>query len=140
MLAGDGMKERLLRFMAGRNGNDAFNRFLIGLSLALLLLSFVLPEALRRVVYSLFLIILVYTYYRMLSRNLYKRQAENARYWQKRSQFVGWFRLQKERWTQRKDYRFFSCPSCHTTLRVPKGRGKIKIVCRKCGNSFVRKS
>ena len=140
MLAGDGMKERLLRFMAGRNGNDAFNRFLIGLSLALLLLSFVLPEALRRVVYSLFLIILVFTYYRMLSRNLYKRQAENARYWQKRSQFVGWFRLQKERWTQRKDYRFFSCPSCHTTLRVPKGRGKIKIVCRKCGNSFVRKS
>ena len=140
MLAGDGMKERLLRFMAGRNGNDAFNRFLIGLSLVLLLLSFVLPEALRRIVYSLFLIILVFTYYRMLSRNLYKRQAENARYWQKRSQFVGWFRLQKERWTQRKDYRFFSCPSCHTTLRVPKGRGKIKIVCRKCGNSFVRKS
>lgn len=134
------MKERLYQLMAGRNGNDAFNRFLIAVSLVLLLLSFVLPESLRRVVYPLFLILLVYIYYRMLSRNLYKRQAENARYWQKRTQFVGWFRLLKERWVQRKGFRFFSCPSCHTTLRVPKGRGKIKIVCRKCGTSFVRKS
>ena len=27
---------------------------------------------------------------------------------------------------------------CRTLLRVPKGKGKIKIVCRKCGNSFIR--
>ena len=33
-----------------------------------------------------------------------------------------------------------TCPACKTTLRVPKGRGKIKIVCRKCGNSFMGKS
>ena len=126
--------------MAGRNGNDAFNRFLIAVDLVLMLASFFLPDTLRRITYPLFLLLLIFSYYRMFSRNIYKRQAENAWYWKKRCAFLGWFRLLKERWVQRKDFCFFSCPSCRTTLRVPKGRGKIKIVCRKCGTSFVRKS
>ena len=50
------------------------------------------------------------------------------------------FRVRWERWVQRKDYKFFTCPSCKTTLRVPRGHGKIKIVCRKCGSSFTGKS
>ena len=33
-----------------------------------------------------------------------------------------------------------TCPDCKTTLRVPRGHGKIKIVCRKCGNTFTGKS
>ena len=134
------MRERLLRFMAGRNGNDALNRFLFVVDLILLLLSMFVPSPAGNIFYPLFLGLWVFCYFRMFSRNLYKRQAENAWYWQKRSKFVASLRLLKERWLQRKDYRFFSCPSCRTTLRVPRGRGKIKIVCRKCGTSFVRKS
>ena len=126
--------------MTGRNGSDQLNRFLAVLAVLALVLSMILPSKIRSLFYVLFLILLVMTYYRMFSRNLYKRREENARYLQKRSQFVGNFRLLKERWIQRKDYCFFSCPSCRTTLRVPKGRGKIKIVCRKCGTSFIRKS
>ncbi len=140
MDSGDTMRQRILQFMAGRNGNDALNRFLIAVDLLLLLFSLVLPGFFGRLFYPLFLALLVFTYYRMFSRNLYKRQAENAWYWKKRNAFVASLRLLKERWVQRKDYCFFSCPSCHTTLRVPRGRGKLKIVCRKCGASFVRKS
>ena len=134
------MKQRLLQFMAGRNGNDAFNRFLLVLILVLMLLSLFLPSGLSRITYFLTIVLLGYSYFRMFSRNIYKRQTENAWYWEKRSRVVSSFRLLKERWVQRKDYRFFSCPSCRTTLRVPKGKGQIKIVCRKCGSSFVRKT
>ena len=134
------MKQRLLRFMAGRNGNDAFNRFLLVLILVLMLLSLFLPSGLSRITYFLTVVLLGYSYFRMFSRNIYKRQTENAWYWEKRSRVVSSVRLLKERWLQRKDYRFFSCPSCRTTLRVPKGKGQIKIVCRKCGSSFVRKT
>ncbi len=126
--------------MAGRNGNDALNRFLIGVDLVLLVLSLFVGGRIGTLLYPFFLILLVITYFRMFSRNLYKRQAENAKYWQLRNRFLGNFRLMKERWAQRKDYRFFNCPSCHAVMRVPRGRGKIKIVCRKCGNSFVRKT
>ncbi len=134
------MRERLIQFMAGRNGNDALNRFLIGVDLVLLVLSLFVGGRIGTLLYPFFLILLVITYFRMFSRNLYKRQAENAKYWQLRNRFLGNFRLLKERWAQRKDYRFFNCPSCHAVMRVPRGRGKIKIVCRKCGNSFVRKT
>lgn len=134
------MKQRLLQFMAGRNGNDAFNRFLLVLILVLMLLSLFLPSGLSRITYFLTIVLLGYSYFRMFSRNIFKRQTENAWYWEKRSRVVSSVRLLKERWLQRKDYRFFSCPSCRTTLRVPKGKGQIKIVCRKCGSSFVRKT
>lgn len=46
----------------------------------------------------------------------------------------------KEMFVQRKDYKFFTCPYCRAMLRVPRGRGKIKIVCKKCGSSFIGKS
>ena len=76
----------------------------------------------------------------MFSRDLIRRSDENAKYFRIREHFLGMIRVRKEQWVQRKDYKFFVCPACKATLRVPKGRGKIKIVCRKCGNSFMGKS
>ena len=52
----------------------------------------------------------------------------------------GKFEMIKVRWTQRKDYKFFTCPNCKTALRVPRGHGKVNIVCRKCGTSFTGKT
>ena len=129
-------RQNTARFMAGRNGNDQFNVFLMICSLVLILLSALLGGRLFLLVIAL----LVYIYFRMLSRNVYRRQEENGRYLRAKYKVVSRFRLLGERWKQRRDYKFFVCPACHATLRVPKGRGKIKIVCRKCGNSFTGKS
>lgn len=129
-------RQRTARFMAGRNGNDALNRFLLVCDLLLLLLS----SLLRGPFFLLALALLGYIYFRMLSRNVYKRQDENGRYLRVKYKLQSRLRLVGERWKQRRDYKFFVCPSCHATLRVPKGRGKIKIVCRKCGTSFTGKS
>jgi glutaredoxin len=38
------------------------------------------------------------------------------------------------------DYKVIDCPNCKTRLRVPKDKGKIKITCPKCSNSFIVKS
>lgn len=96
--------------------------------------------AVSRVLWMLSFVLLLLVYFRMFSRNVYKRTQENNNYMRIRYNTVKKFRMIKERWTQRKEYRFFSCPSCHTTLRVPKGKGKINIVCRKCGTSFQGKT
>ncbi len=129
-------RQRTARFMAGRNGNDALNRFLLVCDLILLLLS----SLLRGPFFLLALALLGYIYFRMLSRSVYKRQDENGRYLRAKYKLQSRLRLVGERWKQRRDYKFFVCPSCRATLRVPKGRGKIKIVCRKCGTSFTGKS
>ena len=134
------MRERLARFMAGRNGNDQLNVFLLIVDVVLLLAATVFAGSIGRYLYPLVMILLVYAYFRMLSRNVYRRRQENEKYIRQRLKVSAYLKVRRERWIQRKDYKFFTCPSCHTTLRVPRGQGKIKIVCRKCGNSFLGKS
>ena len=129
-------RRRSAAFMAGRNGNDQFNLFLLVVELVLIIVSSFTGGAM----YLLVLALLVYIYFRMLSRNLYKRQDENNRYLRAKYKLQSRLRLLGERWKQRRDYKFFVCPSCRATLRVPKGRGKIKIDCRNCGTSFTGKS
>ena len=134
------MKEKLARFMVGRNGNDQLNHFLLGLALVLLVIAAIFKDSFGSITYICVFALLGYAYFRMLSRNVYKRREENGKYMRARYKFSAAVKLRREQWIQRKDYKFFTCPSCKTTLRVPRGHGKIKIVCRKCGNSFTGKS
>ena len=64
----------------------------------------------------------------------------NGAYLRQRYKVTSPWRGGSDRWHQRRDYRFYKCPSCRTRLRVPRGKGKINIVCRKCGTSFQRKT
>lgn len=127
--------------MAGRNGNDQLNRFLLIADVALLLLASLLRRsALGSLLYLLVLVMLGLTYFRMFSRNVYRRRSENERYLREKQKLQTRLRILRDRWNQRKDYKFFSCPSCKAVMRVPRGRGKIRIVCHKCGNTFMGKS
>ncbi len=134
------MRERFARFMAGRNGNDQLNIFLLIVDLILMLLSSIFSKSIGGVLYPIVIALLVYVYFRMFSRNVYKRREENGKYMRLKYKAAAELRLFKERWIQRKDYKFFTCPSCRASLRVPRHRGKIKIVCRKCGTSFFGKT
>ena len=127
--------------MAGRYGNDQLNRFVSILSLVMMIGAIVLNGTrIGRVLWAIALVLLAIIYFRMFSRNLYKRSDENSRYMHFKYKFTSKVKMIRERWVQRKDYKFFTCPSCKTNLRVPKGKGKINIVCRKCGNSFQGKT
>lgn len=73
------MKEKLIRFMQGRYGVDQFTRFLMGVALACMIISLFT----RNAVWSfLILLVLVYSYFRMFSKNIQKRYAENQKYLQ----------------------------------------------------------
>ena len=134
------MREKLMRFMVGRNGNDQLNLFLYAVDAVLLIAATLVRGQVGRWMYAAVLVLLGYIYFRMFSRNLTKRREENGKYLRVRYSIEAGLKIRKEKWVQRKDYKFFTCPSCKTTLRVPRGHGKIKIVCRKCGNSFTGKS
>ena len=134
------MREKIARFMAGRNGNDQLNRFLLLVDIVLLLIAAIFKDGIGRYVYPFVFVLLAYAYFRMLSRNVYKRREENGKYIRARYKVSAALRVRHERWVQRKDYKFFTCPSCRASLRVPRHRGKIKIVCRKCGTSFFGKT
>lgn len=130
------MKEKLYRFMQGRYGSDQLNRFLM----ILVIICFVMSLFGVRPFYVLGIALLVYAYFRMLSKNIYKRRAENSaylRYEYKVRQKVATF---KRDTIQRKTHHIYKCPSCKQKIRIPRGKGKIEIRCPKCGQTFIKKS
>ena len=107
----------------------------------LLLVSTFLSAFFRvNILYWLGLALLIYSYFRILSRNVSKRYEENQRYLNAKYRAVVKKNNLKKRWAQRSTYRFFKCPQCKQTVRVPKGRGKICITCPKCKTEFIKKS
>lgn len=134
------MKEKFYRFMAGRYGTDNLNRFILAVFAVLLLANIFIKGTAHTFIMIICIALLVICYVRMLSKNINKRYSENEKYLHFKRQLFTKLKNVKERFVQRKDYKFFTCPNCKATLRVPKGRGKIKIVCRRCGNSFLGKS
>lgn len=130
------MKEKLYRFMQGRYGSDQFSRFLLTTSVVCLILSMFAG----RLFYPAALVLLAYTYFRMFSRNYYKRSEENRKYLQKIEKFRCFFAQQKSKLGQRKTHHIYKCPSCKQKIRVPRGKGKIEIKCPKCQTLFVKKS
>ena len=133
------MREKWQRFMIGRNGHDQLNMFLLMLSIVLFVLASIFSRSFGRYVQPFVWVVLILIYFRMMSKNLQRRREENGKFIRLKFKLSGIIRARHERWIQRKDYKFFTCPSCKTVLRVPRGHGKIKVVCRKCGNSFIGK-
>ena len=43
-------------------------------------------------------------------------------------------------WHEYRTYRYLICPQCSQRLRVPRGKGKIRVTCTKCRNQFIAKS
>ncbi len=134
------MKNWLTRFMMGRYGADQLAQFLMVLCIVLLLVSLFVGPIAGPVLNLLALLIIVLSIYRMFSRNTAKRYRENAAYLRVRGRVVGWFAGRKQRFAQRKQYRFFKCKQCGTTLRVPRGKGELVVTCPKCKNRFDAKT
>lgn len=130
------MRNRIQHFMAGRYGVDSFSRFLLVLSMISVGCSMVFG----RIFYFIALLLLVYTYYRMFSKNYERRYKENMKFRHVLCRLTAVFRTQQQVWMQRRTHHVYSCPSCSQKIRIPKGHGKIVVTCPKCKMEFVKKS
>lgn len=129
----------LRNFMRGRNGSDQLGFGLLGVWLLLsLLLSFV-PRSLawlRLLTYIPLLLCL----FRMLSKNVAQRQLENERFVIWWGNFSGAVKKKWARLQDSKTHKYIHCPNCKQTLRLPRGRGKLRVTCPKCSHVFERKT
>lgn len=127
-------------FWYGRSGPDALSMASSFLACVLLVVAMFVGDTLSGLLWMLACVCLIFSYYRIFSRNTARRRLENERFLRlmkplidKRDKM-----LQKKR--QKNLYCFFKCPQCSTVLRVPKGKGHIRITCRNCGHVFERNS
>ena len=128
------MMQRIQRFMMGRNGTDA-----LSMALLVLYLVFAVLGSFFAVFYILQLVLLVYLFWRMLSRNIVARQRENEKFlifWRPISSRI----RKKVSQLRDKTHRYYACPACKATLRLPKGKGKICITCPRCRKEFIKKT
>ena len=121
--------------MYGRYGYDTLGKTLlwtyVGMVLVYSLLSFFVDEPFFDLCYYLLSFSLViYIFFRIMSRNVAKRRAENQK-------FCNFFKLRKNKFKDRKTHVYRKCPSCKAVLRLPKSKGKHSVCCPKCKNKFI---
>lgn len=131
------MREKLQRWMYGRYGYDNLNKFLMVSALICMVLS-LFPRG--HVFYVLAGAAMIYAYFRMFSRNIAKRSRENQWFMKKTMKLRGFIGKKKREMGQLKQYHIYRCPDCKQKIRVPRGRGRIAITCRRCGREFIKKS
>ena len=124
-------------FMRGRYGVDQLSFAMLFVYFLLTFLGLFIHS---KVLPNLALVIMILCWFRMLSKNIYKRQAENTFYLNKTYPIRTWFNKKKTRMANRKVYKYYKCPNCKQELRVPKGKGKITITCPKCHTKFDKRS
>ena len=125
------------RWFQGRYGVDQLSRALIIASLIVSVISWFFGRAPAG----------AFALFRMLSRNFYARQQELARYMNMERSVRNWWqtlRIRRQNFVnvqkEKKKYKYLTCPQCMQKLRVPKGKGRIRVTCSKCGNRFEAKS
>ena len=134
------LRDRFIRFMQGRYGaygTDAFTKFLLILTLVLIVATSFGP---LRNLSILPFIILIYCYFRLFSKNVPKRYHENQVYMEYQNRFTGFFKNFKYNASQRKIYHVYKCPKCGQKIRIPRGKGKIIVRCPKCSTEFEKRS
>ena len=123
------MREKLQQIFIGRQGMDELSKTLFWAGTIAIALGALLPlwGGLRSMLLTLGIMLIVLAFVRAFSRNLPQREAENLlllRWLDKKKRERA---AKKDRWANRKQYKYFKCPGCGTWLRVPRGKGKIHI-------------
>ena len=130
------LRSKLQQFMIGRCGPDQLSQATTWTALVLWFIYFLSGW---HFLYFLALVLMGVSFFRMFSRNISKRRAEN-------SKFLTAIRpLQRRMSTLRgrmkdKEHRYFRCPNCKQQMRVPRGKGRIQVTCRSCGITFEERS
>ena len=136
------VRNALSRFMYGRNGADQLGLCTIWAAIVLDIVSMLVKKVgvLSGILGLVTTVMVLWALFRVFSRNLEKRRAENAVFLQK-----VWWPLKRKfssgkQQRMDKEHKYFTCPNCKTVCRVPVGKGKIVITCPKCRHEIRGRS
>ena len=134
----DKVRASFARFMSGRYGADQLSMAQVIAALVISILGSFFGARKDAMVLSDAL--LIWAFFRMLSKDRYRRAHENEVYLSKtegvRRGITEWLNRVKNG----KKYRYFTCPKCKQRLRVPRGVGSVTITCKSCGTKFDKKA
>ncbi len=142
------IKQAFRSFMYGRNGADHLSMALLWTGLICYLLGGIVGSIAVSVIFPILGILLniagfaayMFSLFRVFSRNVDKRRAENRRYVTMMEKKKTQRRQAKVRFQNRKTYKYFKCPGCKAWLRLTRGKGVVTVTCSRCHTSFTQKA
>ena len=136
-LFGMQVQRMLAQALYGRNGFDDLARTCNVLAILLIVVNIFAQST---VIYIIWAVLFLYSLFRIYSRNISKRYAENQKFLAVTEAPRRYLKLLKLQWRDREYSRYYICPKCKQQIRVPKGKGRIEIRCPKCSERFIKKT
>ena len=125
-------RERMARFLYGRNGPDTIYNVCIWVSLGLAVLG-IFSDSL--ILSAAYLLLFGYAIFRFMSRNVTKRREENRAFCQFFGSFGRFFKHGKRKLTDR-EHVYKKCPHCNAQLRLARKKGEHNVRCPRCFVTF----
>ena len=129
--------DRMVESLNGSNGADELGKAAVAASFALLLVGIL---ANVRWLSTVALAFALYAWWRMASRNVAQRQRENQAFLKALGPAAAFVRSPRAVFEEHRAYKHLTCPSCHQHVRVPRGKGKLRVTCPSCHTKFDARS
>lgn len=129
------MKEKFKNFMKDRYGGDFLNAILVYFALGVGIVNIFKKSNALSITSLLFISIVLF---RGLSKNKQKRALEQVKFFNLISPIYS--KMLKFKSKDRKNFIYFKCKNCKQELRIPRGKGKIKVICPNCKHEEIKKS
>jgi len=125
----DDLRTRLAKWMVGRNGADEMSMAAVYVALLLVIINIF---AKNMVLSIIALLLLAFAVWRMTSKNVAKRREENRAFATKMGPLRPWLRDPSAAFAENRNYKHLKCPECGQPMRVPRGKGRLRVTCPKC--------
>ena len=119
--------------MYGRYGADQLSNFILWVYIALFVINLFANSV---IIYTAAIALMVWTFFRMFSRNVYARNRENLKFLSAKKKFTSFWKLLFDRVKDSPKKVYKRCPSCRAVVRLPRKGGKHSATCPKCRKSF----
>lgn len=127
------LQERASNWLSGRRGPDDISNVCLVVAVILVIIN-IFAGALWLTIVAL--AFLAYAIFRMFSTDVDARARENAAFLKGIGPARPWVQNPKVAFEEARTYKHGTCPECGQKVRVPRGKGKLRVTCPKCGSKF----
>lgn len=133
----DDVLKRVRDWSQGRLGPDDLTVFSLVVTALLLIINLF-----ARQVWLGWLVVvpLAYALWRMSSKDLSRRARENERFLGLIGPVRPWLQNPKAALEESRRYRHVACASCGQRIRLPRGKGRLRVTCPRCHEKFETRS
>lgn len=130
-------QRQMLEWARGRNGADELSGACTNVAVLLVIIDLFVHTTWLSV---LALVLLGYSWFRITSKNVGARGLENARVIKATGPVIPFLANPVGTMRETRAYVHLICPSCGQRVRIPRGKGKVRITCPRCHARFDGKA